>query len=66
MSDGVFKTINAMPRDELETFAMRAAEQLRSNRGEIEAASLFLSMLVAFLTGAIVAASGLLLGIGLG
>jgi hypothetical protein len=66
MRDGVFETINAMPRDELETFAMRATQQLHINRGEIQAANLFLSMLVAFLTGAIVAASGLLLGFGLG
>lgn len=55
-----------MPREDLETFAVRALLQLRQNRGEIEAGNMFLAMLMGFLLGAMVAASGFLLGLGLG
>jgi hypothetical protein len=65
MEQSAFEAIRMMPRDELESFAVRAAVQLRSDRGEIETANAFVAVLTGFLLGAIVAASGFLLGIGL-
>jgi hypothetical protein len=65
MKESAFETIRLMPRDELETFAVRAALQLRSDRGTIESENAFLTVLIGFLLGAIVAASGFLLGVGL-
>jgi hypothetical protein len=65
MKESVFQAVRHMPRDELEKFAIRALLQLRSNRGEIESGNLFLAILMGFLLGTIVAASGFLLGLGL-
>jgi hypothetical protein len=65
MKESAFEAIRLMPRDELETFAVRAALQLRSDRGTIESENAFLTVLIGFLLGAIVAASGFLLGVGL-
>jgi hypothetical protein len=65
MNESTLEAIRNMPREELETFALRAAVKIRSDRQEIEAGNLFLSLLTGFLLGAIVAASGLLLGLGL-
>lgn len=66
MKESGFDAIRLMPREELETFAVRAALQLRSDRGVIQAENAFLTVLIGFLLGAIVAASGFLLGLGLG
>jgi hypothetical protein len=66
MKESALETIRIMPREELETFAIRAALQLRSDRGVIQAENAFLTVLIGFLLGAIVAASGFLLGLGLG
>ncbi len=66
MKESAFEAIRLMPRDELETFAVRAALQLRSDRAAIESENAFLTVLIGFLLGAIVAASGFLLGVGLG
>lgn len=66
MKERALDAIRLMPRDELESFAVRAALQLRSDRGVIEAENAFLTILIGFLLGAIVAASGFLLGLGLG
>jgi hypothetical protein len=65
MTDSTLEALRLMARDELESFAVRAALQLRRNRGEIEASNLFLAVLIGFLLGAIVAGSGFLLGLGL-
>lgn len=65
MKESAFEAVKLMPRDELEDFAVRAALQLRGYRGEIEAGNDFLAILIGFLLGAIVAASGLFLGLGL-
>lgn len=65
MKESAFDVVKLMPRDELENFAVRAALQLRSHQGEIEAGNVFLAILIGFLLGAIVTASGLLLGLGL-
>ncbi len=65
MNESTLDAIRQMPREELESFAMRAAVKIRSDRREIEAGNLFLTLLTGFLLGAIVAASGLLLGLGL-
>ncbi len=65
MTESALEAVRLMPRDELENFAVRAALQLRRNRGEIEAGNLFLAVLIGFLLGAVVAASGFLVGLGL-
>lgn len=65
MRESALDAVRLMPRDELESFAVRAVLQLRSHRGDIEAANVFLATLIGFLLGAIVAASGFLLGLGL-
>jgi hypothetical protein len=65
MKESAFEAIRLMPRDELETFAVRAALQLRSDRGTIASENAFLTVLIGFLLGAIVAASGFFLGVGL-
>jgi hypothetical protein len=65
MKENAFETIRLMPRDELETFAVRAALQLRNDRWAVESENAFLTILIGFLLGAIVAASGFLLGAGL-
>jgi hypothetical protein len=65
MRESPFEAVRLMPRDELERFALRAAVQLRSHRDEIEAGNVFLAILTGFLLGAIVAAAGFLLGLGL-
>lgn len=65
MTESALEAVRLMPRDELENFAVRAALQLRRNRGEIEASNMFLAALIGFLLGTIVAASGFLLGLGL-
>lgn len=65
MKESAFEAIRLMPRDELETFAVRAALQLSNDRGTIESENAFLTVLIGFLLGAIVAASGFLLGVGL-
>jgi hypothetical protein len=65
MEQNALDAIRVMPREELESFAVRAAVQLRNHRGEIESANAFLGVLTGFLLGAIVAAAGFLLGLGL-
>jgi hypothetical protein len=65
MTEKVLEGIRLMPRHELEWFALRAALQLRRDRSEIEAGNAFLSGLIGFLLGAIVAVSGFFLGLGL-
>ncbi len=65
MEDSAFETVRLMRRDELEEFAVRAALQLRRHRREIEAGRDFAAVLVGFLLGAAVSASGLILGLGL-
>ena len=66
MEHSALNTLRMMSRDELESFAVRAALQLRSDRGEIEAANAFIAVLTGFLLGAIVAALGFAAGFGLG
>jgi hypothetical protein len=65
MEQSALEAIRMMPREELESFAVRAAVRLRNDRGEIESANAFLAVLTGFLLGAIVAAAGFLLGLGL-
>jgi len=66
MEHSALNAIRMMPREELESFAVRAALQLRSDRGEIESANAFVAVLTGFLLGAIVASAGFLAGLGLG
>jgi hypothetical protein len=54
-----------MPRDQLEEFAIRALLRLRSERQEALTGNLFVAVLIGFLLGTIVAASGFFLGLGL-
>ncbi len=66
MKESVFEAVRHMPRDELENYAVRAALQIRSYRGEVAASNAFVAILTGFLFGAIVSALGFLLGLGLG
>jgi len=65
MEERAFETVRLMRREELEEFAVRAALQMRNYRREVEAGDDFIAVLVGFLLGAVVAASGLLFGLGL-
>ena len=65
MTESALETVRHLPREALESFAIRAAMQLRRHRVETEAGNLFLAVLIGFLLGAIVATSGFLLGLGL-
>ena len=65
MKENVLDAVRIMTRDQLEALAVHAALQLRGNRKEIESGNVFLAVLIGFLLGAIVAASGFLLGLGL-
>jgi len=65
MRENVLDAVRIMTRDQLEALAVYAALQLRGNRKEIESGNVFLAVLIGFLLGAIVAASGFLLGLGL-
>ena len=65
MKETAINILRLMPREELERFAIRAATQVHSDRNEIEAGNVFIAILIGFLLGAIVAASGFILGLGL-
>jgi hypothetical protein len=65
MEERAFETVRLMRREELEEFAVRAALQMRNYRREVEAGDDFIAVLLGFLLGAVVAASGLLFGLGL-
>ena len=66
MEESALAAVRLMPREQLEALAARAALQVYCNRQEIEAGNAFLGLLFGFLMGVIVAASGFLLGLGLG
>ena len=66
MSDGTYGPIRHLPREELEDFAIRAALQINRQRNEASKGDYFVAMLVGFLLGALVAASGFLVGAGIG
>ena len=63
MSDRQLEAIRHLPRADLEAFAVRLALHVASNRREIEHGNLFLTLLIGFLLGVLVAASGLFLGL---
>lgn len=65
MRDTSFFTLRRMSRDQLEEFAIRALLRLRSERQEVLTGNLFVAVLIGFLLGTIVAASGFFLGLGL-
>ena len=64
MEERAVNSIRLLPRDDLETFAIRAATHMRDSRMELEASRHFLSVLTGFLLGVLVAAAGFLLGAG--
>ena len=66
MDDRFFDKIRQLSRPDLESFAVRAALHIRTNRNEAESGQFFNAPLFGFLLGAIVASSGFLLGVGLG
>ena len=63
MEERAFETVRLMRREELEEFAVRAALQIRNYRREVQAGDDFVAVLLGFLLGAMVAASGLLFGL---
>lgn len=65
MEDRLLLAIRELPRDELEVVAFRAALRARLAHKEVETGRFFLAVLSGFLLGALVSASGFLLGAGL-
>jgi hypothetical protein len=66
MEERAVNSIRLLPRDDLETFAIRAATHMRHSRMELEASHRILSVLTGFLLGVLVATAGFLLGASLG
>ena len=66
MDETVFERIRQLPRQDLESFAVRAALHIRRSREEADPGHFFTATLFGFLLGAIVAFSGFLFGVGLG
>jgi len=66
MEERVFEAIRHLPREELETFAVRAAVYVRQSRNDAESGGYFVAILTGFLLGALVASSGFLIGASLG
>lgn len=65
MEENLFDRIRRLPRPDLESFAVRAALHIRTNREDRDNGHFFNAALFGFLLGAIVASSGFLVGIGL-
>lgn len=65
MEETAYQSVRLMRREDLEEFAVRAALELRRRRQENEAGPDFFTVLAGFLLGAVVSASGLILGLGL-
>lgn len=66
MDERTVWTIRQLPREQLESFAVRAAAHVRSSQSELRSWEFFLAVLTGFLLGSVVAAFGFLLGSGLG
>lgn len=66
MDDRTFDSIRMMPREDLESFVLRAAVHLRESRKELESGRLFSALLMGFVLGAVVAAVGFVAGSSLG
>lgn len=62
MEERAFTAIRPLPREELESFALRAAWHVRESRKELESLRFFSALLVGFVLGALVAAAGILIG----
>lgn len=54
--------IRKLPRDVLETFAIRAAIRIQQDKREKAASGAFLAILASFMTGALVVVSGFVAG----
>lgn len=65
MSNHHLEAIRRLPHADLEAFAVEIASRMGSNRREIENGNQFLTLLIGFLLGVLVAISGLFLGFGL-
>lgn len=66
MDESAISTIRNLPREQLESFAIRAAVYIKNSRNELKSLEFFLAMLTGFLLGSVVAALGFLVGTGLG
>ena len=62
MEERAFTAIRLLQREELESFALRAAFQVRESRKELDSRRFFSTLLVGFVLGALVAAAGFLIG----
>ena len=66
MEERTFEAIRHLRREELEVFAIRTAMQMHKSHKEVEASRFFVAVVTGFLAGALVSASGFLLGAGFG
>jgi pilus assembly protein TadC len=62
MEERAFTAIRLLSREELESFALRAAFHVGESRKELESRHFFFALLVGFVLGASVAAAGFLMG----
>ena len=62
MEEKAFMAIRLLPREELESFAVRAALHMRESHKELESGRFFSVLLAGFALGALVAAAGFLIG----
>jgi hypothetical protein len=66
MDEKLLERIRQLPRGDLESFAVRAALYIRTRHHDTDKGQFFNAALFGFLLGATVAASGFLVGVGLG
>lgn len=66
MEERAFEAVRYMGREDLEALAVRAIIHIRNGRKEADSGRYFAAVLTGFLFGALVAASGFVLGASLG
>lgn len=66
MEEQAYETIRMWSREDLESFAVRAAVRLREHHRERDSNRIFIVTLAGFLAGAFVSAAGFLFGASLG
>ena len=66
MTTNAYQSLQSLPREQLEDYAMRAALRIRMDRRDMSAGDYFVAVITGFMLGALVAASGFLAGASLG
>lgn len=66
MTTNAYQSLQSLPREQLEDYAIRAALRIRMDRQDMSAGDYFVAVITGFMLGALVAASGFLAGASLG